>query len=103
MEGSALLQKVPVRLCMGVQVLIFDYDVHCGNGTVDIFSEDPSVMVIDMHENGVWPHTGHIENIGRGSGKGYTIDIPLPGAAAFSQHWHARTCTIHCDQWLCMY
>ena len=61
-----------------MQVLILDFDVHCGNGTMDIFYDDPEVLMIDMHEADVWPHTGHIDRKGRGKGLGTTIDIPLP-------------------------
>ncbi|KAK9805350.1 hypothetical protein WJX73_004940 [Symbiochloris irregularis] len=60
------------------KVLILDFDVHCGNGTVDIFAQDPDVLVIDMHETDVWPHTGRIDQTGEGKGRGATIDIPLP-------------------------
>lgn len=67
--------------CGGCQVLIFDFDVHCGNGTIDIFCEDPSVLVVDMHERDVWPHTGHIDQVGHSKGQGFTVDIPMPGMA----------------------
>ena len=62
-----------------VQVLIVDFDVHHGNGTQDIFYDDPSVLFIDIHEQDVWPGSGQIPETGSGEGKGYTINVPLPG------------------------
>ena len=38
-----------------VQVMIFDFDVHHGNGTQDVFYDDPSVLVINTFQNGSYP------------------------------------------------
>jgi acetoin utilization deacetylase AcuC-like enzyme len=35
-----------------LQVLIFDYDVHHGNGTADCFEKDPDVLFISSHQSG---------------------------------------------------
>ncbi len=64
-------------------VLILDVDVHNGNGTCEIFWEDPTVMVIDTHEeNTVYPTPEFIphgvEDIGEGAGEGLTINVPFP-------------------------
>ena len=40
------------------RVQILDWDIHCGEGTSDLFWEDPSVMYISIHRynNGqYWP------------------------------------------------
>ena len=50
--------------CM--QVLILDWDVHHGNGTQDCFYADPSVLLIDLHQAGVWPGSGAVEETGAG-------------------------------------
>ncbi len=47
-------------LALILQVLIVDFDVHHGNGTQDIFYEDPSVLFIDMHQLDVWPGSGQV-------------------------------------------
>ena len=65
-----------------VQVMILDFDVHHGNGTQAIFYEDPSVLMIDMHEHGIWPRTGAVTETGDGRGEGYMINVPLPGEHA---------------------
>lgn len=60
------------------RVLIVDWDVHHGNGTQDAFYEDPSVLYISVHHYPFYPGTGHWQETGRGSGEGYTVNVPLP-------------------------
>lgn len=60
------------------KVLILDIDVHHGNGTEAIFSNDPSVMFISTHQWGIYPGTGALQDAGRGEGAGTTCNIPLP-------------------------
>lgn len=55
------------------KILIFDWDVHHGNGTQDIFYDDPGVLVISIHrhDNGnFFPGTGSVEECGTGVGLG---------------------------------
>lgn len=61
------------------RIAIIDWDVHHGNGTEDIFIEDPSVLYISLHEKDIYPHTGPATEHGRGKGEGATLNIPLPG------------------------
>lgn len=46
--------ELPCRACtaMELQVLIFDWDVHHGNGTQAIFESDPDVLFISSHQGG---------------------------------------------------
>lgn len=70
------------------RVMIFDFDVHHGNGTQDAFYEDPSILFISSHQRGIYPGSGQAEETGDGKGKGFTINIPLPSGAgdrAFDQ------------------
>lgn len=60
------------------RVAIIDWDVHHGNGTEAIFIEDPSVLYISLHEDGIYPFTGPAKERGRGAGEGFTLNIPLP-------------------------
>jgi len=62
------------------RTLIVDYDVHAGNGTSDIYYEDPNVLFISLHQDPrtIYPGTGFIEQIGRGAGEGYNVNVPLP-------------------------
>lgn len=65
---------------MRAQVLIFDFDVHHGNGTNDMFYDDPSVLFISTHQSGLYPGTGKLSEVGTGDGEGASINLPLPGA-----------------------
>ncbi|MBN1563218.1 MAG: histone deacetylase [Anaerolineae bacterium] len=60
------------------RVLIVDYDVHHGNGTQDIFYDDPTVLYISTHQSPLYPGTGAIQETGKGAGKGFTINAALP-------------------------
>jgi acetoin utilization protein AcuC len=62
------------------RALVVDFDVHAGNGTSDIYYDDPSVLLISIHQDPrtIYPGTGFIDQIGRGEGEGYNINIPLP-------------------------
>ena len=61
----------------GKRVLIFDSDVHHGNGTQDIFYDRKDVLYQSFHSSPHYPGTGNVEEIGVGVGKGYTINAPL--------------------------
>jgi acetoin utilization deacetylase AcuC-like enzyme len=62
------------------RILIVDWDVHHGNGTQEIFYEDPSVWYFSTHEEGNYPRTGKLEEIGMKRGTGTTINRPIaPG------------------------
>ncbi len=75
------------------RIAIIDWDVHHGNGTEEIFIEDPSILYISLHEKDIYPHTGAATDHGRGAGEGTTLNIPLPegsdGQAALAA-WDAR-------------
>lgn len=63
------------------RVLIVDWDVHHGNGTQDIFYEDPSVFYFSTHQFPCYPGTGRAHETGKGAGKGFTINCPVaPGS-----------------------
>ena len=62
------------------RVLIVDWDLHHGNGTQDCFANDPSVLFFSTHQRFIYPHTGRLREVGKGRGRGYTINVPLlPG------------------------
>lgn len=61
------------------KVAIVDVDAHHGNGTHDIFFEDPDVLYISTHQWGIFPGTGFTDEVGSGRGVGRTINLPLRG------------------------
>ena len=62
---------------IGKQVLIFDCDVHHGNGTQYLLYDRCDVMYQSFHLYPHYPGTGPVEDIGDGDGMGYTINAPL--------------------------
>lgn len=60
------------------RVLIVDWDVHHGNGTQDAFYDDPSVLYFSTHQYPHYPGTGWFDEVGKGDGEGYNINVPLP-------------------------
>jgi acetoin utilization deacetylase AcuC-like enzyme len=60
------------------KVAIYDFDVHHGNGTQDIFEDDPDVLYISTHQWGIYPGTGSKTETGQGAGEGSLLNIPLP-------------------------
>ncbi len=75
------------------RIMIVDWDVHHGNGTQDAFYADPGVLFVSLHQQNWYPRlSGELEQIGSGTGAGYTVNIPLPAGtgdrgylAAFEQ------------------
>jgi acetoin utilization deacetylase AcuC-like enzyme len=62
----------------GERVLIVDWDVHHGNGTQDVFWDDPRVLFVSMHQSPMYPGTGRIDETGGPGAPGATINFPLP-------------------------
>jgi acetoin utilization deacetylase AcuC-like enzyme len=62
------------------RVLIVDWDVHHGNGTQDIFYDDPAVTFFSIHRFGMgfYPGTGAADETGTRRGLGHTLNAPLP-------------------------
>ncbi len=63
------------------RVLIFDWDVHHGNGTQHIFEERDDVFYVSTHQYPFYPGTGAAEEIGTGMGRGMTRNFPLPAGS----------------------
>jgi acetoin utilization deacetylase AcuC-like enzyme len=68
-----------VQKTYGIErVLIVDWDVHHGNGTQDIFYDDPSVLYFSTHQWPLFPGSGQRHQAGTGPGRGFTINCPFP-------------------------
>ena len=63
------------------RILIVDWDLHHGNGTQEIFYEDPRVLYFSTHQSPGYPGTGALTELGKGAGLGYTINVPLSTGA----------------------
>jgi acetoin utilization deacetylase AcuC-like enzyme len=67
------------------RVLIVDWDVHHGNGTQEIFYQDPSVFFFSSHQWPLYPGTGRADETGDGPGAGTTMNFPLPAGSGRKQ------------------
>lgn len=61
------------------RILIADWDLHHGNGTQSAFYEDSHVLFFSTHQYPYYPGSGSVDENGSGKGKGFTINVPLPG------------------------
>ncbi|MCY0874142.1 MAG: histone deacetylase family protein [Acidianus infernus] len=61
-------------------VAIIDFDVHYGNGTQEIFYDDPEVLHIDIHQDPktIFPGTGFPEMVGKGEAEGTKVNLLIP-------------------------
>ncbi len=60
------------------RVLVVDWDVHHGNGTQDLFYDDPRVGFFSSHRWPFYPGTGAADETGTGDGLGTTCNLPTP-------------------------
>ncbi len=80
--GFCLINNVAVTAAhlaaRGERVAIVDYDAHHGNGTQDVFYDDPRVLYVSIHEYPLYPGTGALAETGRGAGAWHTLNVPVP-------------------------
>ena len=83
--GFCLLNNIAVaaaaRTARGERVLIVDWDVHHGNGTQDIFWDDPGVLYVSTHQHPLYPGTGAPGEVGGPAALGLTVNLPVPRGA----------------------
>ena len=68
--------------------MIVDWDAHAANGTMSIFEEDPSVLVVSMHHDpkGFYPGDGFAHQIGKGKGRGTNVNVEMPQGAGDEEY-----------------
>jgi acetoin utilization deacetylase AcuC-like enzyme len=64
------------------RILIVDWDLHHGNGTQHSFYERSDVLYFSIHQFPHYPGTGYWNEIGLGSGAGFTVNVPLAAGKA---------------------
>ncbi len=67
-----------LRQGLAQRIAVVDFDVHHGNGTQDIFYEEPAVLTFSTHQMPLYPGSGRYTEIGHGDGRGYSVNVPLP-------------------------
>jgi acetoin utilization deacetylase AcuC-like enzyme len=66
----------------GERVAIVDWDVHHGNGTQDMFYDDPRILYVSTHQSPLYPGTGLLRETGTGDGAGANVNLPFPQGTA---------------------
>jgi len=64
------------------RVLYLDIDAHHGDGVQWAFYDNPEVLTVSFHQDGrsLFPGSGSVNEIGRGEGTGYCVNVPMmPG------------------------
>lgn len=83
--GFCLLNNVAVTaaalVARGARVAVVDWDVHHGNGTQEIFWDEPAVLYVSTHQWPLYPGTGRPEEVGGAEAVGTTLNIPVPPGA----------------------
>ncbi len=76
-NNIAIAARLLVKQYQLSHVLIVDWDVHHGNGTQDIFWDDPSVIYLSLHKEYHYPGTGWEDETGSGRAEGTKINYPI--------------------------
>ncbi len=81
-SNAAIAGAYALQYLGAKRVAFVDWDVHHGNGTEACFYDNPNALTISLHQANWFPQDrGAVEDVGRGSGEGYNINIPLlPGS-----------------------
>ncbi len=69
----AIVAREAQRKYGAERIAIVDFDVHHGNGTQDIFYDDPTVMYASTHQMPLFPGTGAASETGAGN----ILNVPL--------------------------
>ncbi len=83
--GFCLFNNVAIAARWAVEelrykrVMIVDWDLHHGNGTQHSFYDSDSVLYFSTHQYPYYPGTGAALETGSGTGRGYTVNVPLAG------------------------
>jgi acetoin utilization deacetylase AcuC-like enzyme len=70
----------------GIRIAVVDWDVHHGNGTQDIFFDDPDVLTISLHQDRLYPRNSGMREE---RGVGTNINIPLPAGTGNGGYLYA--------------
>jgi acetoin utilization deacetylase AcuC-like enzyme len=76
-NNVAIAAEAVISEGLARRILIFDHDVHHGNGTQDIFYARSDVLYVSFHQSPHYPGTGGIEEVGTGDGRGFTVNLPV--------------------------
>ena len=89
--GFCLFNNVAVAAAAALagplqRVLVFDPDVHHGNGTQHLFYRSAAVYYVSIHQYPFYPGTGAAGERGAGPGAGFTLNLPLPAGSGDAEY-----------------
>ena len=82
-EGFCLYNDLAVAIQAlvdhGYRVAYLDIDLHHGDGVQNLFYDNEQVLTLSFHESGhyLYPGTGHIQELGGGTARGLSVNVPL--------------------------
>ncbi|KAI1733048.1 histone deacetylase domain-containing protein [Ditylenchus destructor] len=81
-NNVAIAAKYALAKNYAKKIMIFDWDVHHGNGIQEVFYENNQVLYISIHrhDRGTFYPVGELNDVtdaGRDDGLGFTINIPF--------------------------
>jgi acetoin utilization deacetylase AcuC-like enzyme len=85
--GFCLFNNVAVAAAYALRelgaerVFVLDWDVHHGNGTAEAFRRSREVLFASLHQQGLYPGTGELGDVGSGAGEGFTLNLPVPAGS----------------------
>ena len=83
--NNAAIAARAAQVELGLErIAVLDWDVHHGNGTQDIFWDDPSVLYVSIHQWPFYPGTGR-----PGEGNETTVNVPLPAGSGNEEYVNA--------------
>jgi len=88
-NNAAIAARYAQRRHGAERVAIVDWDVHHGNGTQDIFWNDPSVLYCSTHQMPLYPGTGAASETGAGNIVNAPLD-PESGGREFKDAFRTR-------------
>jgi acetoin utilization deacetylase AcuC-like enzyme len=84
--NNAAAAGAAARAAGAARVAILDWDVHHGNGTQDIFWDDPNVLYMSVHQFPFYPGTGAPTEIGGAGAIGATVNVGLPSGCGDAEY-----------------
>lgn len=90
--GFCLFNNVAVAARYALQkhdlkrIFILDWDVHHGNGTQNTFEYSNEVFFCSIHQDHLYPGSGHSSERGKGPGEGFTLNFPMPAGAGDNEY-----------------
>jgi acetoin utilization deacetylase AcuC-like enzyme len=88
--GFCLINNVAVAAHKALlhldRIAIVDWDVHHGNGTQHTFYGTDRVLYCSVHQEYTFPYSGAADETGAGSGRGYTVNAPLPAGSTIADY-----------------